>query len=154
MARGILGLAALERKLKRMPDKALAKIKAAMEQGADEVVSMMRSLAPEDDGDLRDSIGWTWGKKPKYATALATAKASLGGDLTLTIYAGNSKVRYAHLIEFGTAAHTNGGMFAGSNHPGTKGQPFFFVSWRANRKKVKARIRRAVRNAAKEEAAS
>lgn len=153
MARGILGLAALERKLKRMPDNAIAKIKIAMEQGADEVVSMMRSLAPEDDGDLRDSIGWTWGKKPKYATALATATASLGGDLTLTIYAGNSKVRYAHLVEFGTAAHTNGGMFAGSEHPGTKGQPFFFVSWRANRKKVKARIRRAVRSDAKEEAA-
>lgn len=150
MASGIVGLAKLERKLKSLPDKAIAKIKTAMEEGAEEIVTMMRSLAPEDSGALRDSLGWTWGKKPKYATALATAKANLGGDLTITIYAGNSKVRYAHLIEFGTAAHTNGGVFAGSHHPGTKGQPFFFVSLRANRKKVKSRIRRAVNKAARE----
>lgn len=125
-----------------------------MEEGAEEIVSMMRSLVPVDSWDLHDSIGWTWGKRPKYSQVLATAKASFGGDLTITIYAGNSKVRYAHLVEFGSAAHTNGGMFAGSEHPGTKGQPFFFVSWRANRKKAKARIRRAITKAAKEVAAS
>jgi hypothetical protein len=33
-------------------------------------------------------------------------------------------------------------------------QPFFFVSWRANRKNAKNRIRYAVRKAAKQVAAS
>lgn len=152
MAR-ILGLAKLHRKLQLMPEVAKARIQAAMEQGANEIVDMMKSLAPVDDGDLRDSIGWTWGKKPKYAQALATAKSSLAGDLTLTIYAGNSKVRYAHLVEFATRAHINGGQFAGTQHPGTAAQPFFFVSWRALRKRTKSRIRAATTKAAKEVAA-
>lgn len=156
MARGatILGLARLERKLKRMPEVAKATIKQAMEQGANEIVDMMKSLAPVDNGDLRDSIGWTWGKKPKYAQAIAVAKSSLADDLTITIYAGNSKVRYAHLVEFGTAPHVVGGMFKGAQHPGTKAQPFFFVSWRANQKKVKSRVRRAITKAAKQVAAN
>ncbi|HWD14334.1 MAG TPA: HK97-gp10 family putative phage morphogenesis protein [Pseudochrobactrum sp.] len=150
----IIGLARLERKLKRMPEIAKATIKQAMEQGANEIVEMMRSLVAKDSGDLRDSIGWTWGKKPKYAQALAVAKSSLAGDLTITIYAGNSKVRYAHLVEFGAAPHVVGGMFMGANHPGMKAQPFFFVSWRANRKTVKSRIRRAITKAAKQVAAN
>lgn len=150
----IVGLARLERKLKRMPEIAKATIKKAMEQGADEIVEMMRSLVAKDSGDLRDSIGWTWGKKPKYAQAIAVAKSSLAGDLTITIYAGNSKVRYAHLVEFGAAPHVAGGMFKGAKHPGTKAQPFFFVSWRANRKTVKSRVRRAITKAAKQVAAN
>lgn len=36
--------------------------KVAMEQGAEEVVAMMKQLAPVDDGDLQMSISWTWGK--------------------------------------------------------------------------------------------
>lgn len=154
MARStILGLAKLERKLRRMPEVAKATIKAAMEQGANEIVDMMRSLAPIDDGDLRESIGWTWGKRPKYSQVVAVAKSKMAGDLTITIFVGNSKVRYAHLVEFGTAAHENGGMFPGTLNPGTKAQPFFFVSWRANRKAVKSRIRRAITKAAKQVAA-
>lgn len=154
MARGILGLAALEKKLKRLPDKVTAKIKAAMEQSADEIVSMMKSLVPVDDGDLKNSIGWTWGKAPKGSMVLAQAKASLGGDLTLTIYAGDNKAFYARWVEFGTAAHTNKGMFAGTDNPGARSQPFFFASYRANKKSAKRRISKAVRDAAKEVAAT
>lgn len=150
----ILGLAKLEKKLKRLPDAATASIKKAMEQSADEIVSMMKSLVPEQSGDLKDSIGWTWGKLPNGSTIMAQAKSTLGGGLTLTIYAGNDKAFYARWVEFGTAAHINGGMFAGSKHPGSKASPFFFVSYRANRKRVKSRIRRAVNKAAKEVAAS
>lgn len=146
----ILNLARLDRKLKRIPEVAKELIKSAMEQGANEIVDMMKSLAPQDSGDLHDSIGWTWGKKPKYAQAIAVMKSSLGGELTITIYAGNSKVRYAHLVEFGAKPHIAGGMFAGAKHPGSPAQPFFFVSYRANRKKVKSRIRRAITKAAKE----
>jgi len=124
-----------------------------MEQGANEIVDMMKSLVPVDSGELRDSIGWTWGKRPKYSQAIAVVKSKLAGDLTITIYAGNSKVRYAHLVEFGSAPHINGGMFKGTQHPGTAKQPFFFVSWRTNKKRVKSRISRAINKAAKEVAA-
>lgn len=149
MAR-ILGLAKLHRKLQRMPEIAKARIQQAMETGANEIVAMMKSLVAVDSGDLRDSIGWTWGKKPKYAQAIATVKSKMANDLTLTIYAGNERVRYAHLVEFATKAHVNGGMFAGTKHPGTNAQPFFFVSWRALRRRTKSRVSRAINKAAKE----
>lgn len=139
-------------------------IKAEMEAVASEIVSMMKSLAPEQSGDLRDSIGWTWGKRPKYSQVMAVAKASLAGEMTITIFAGNSKVRYAHLVEFGTAPHVikaqegkalgKGGIFGSEvHHPGATAKPFFYVSWRANKKKARSRIARATRKAAKEVAA-
>lgn len=148
----IIGLDRLNKKLKKLPAAAEKRIKEAMEIGANEIVALMKSLVPVDSGDLRDSIGWTWGERPKYSQAIATVK-SADGKLALTIYAGNSKVRYAHLVEFGTAAHVNGGMFAGTMHPGTKAQPFFFVSWRALRRRTKSRITRAITKSAKEVAA-
>lgn len=149
MAKGatILGLARLQRKLDRMPKVAKETIRQRMEEAAEEIVAMMKRLAPvlkEPDprrrpGALRDSIGWTWGKKPKYAVALASVKASLAGDLTITIYAGNNEVRYAHLVEWGTVK--------------MKAQPYFFVSWRANRKSAQRKVRKALRDAARQVAA-
>lgn len=139
----IKGLASLQRKLDRMPAVAKDNIRQEMAKTADDIVRMMKSLAPvlaEPDprrraGALRDSIGWTWGKKPKYAISLASIKASSGGDLTITIYAGNSEVRYAHMLEFGTMK--------------MPAQPYFYVSWRAKRKKARSNIRKAVRDAAR-----
>jgi HK97 gp10 family phage protein len=149
----ILGLSKLQKKLKLLPTVAKTAIRKAMEQGAEEIVTLMKSLAPVDDGDLRDSIGWTWGRKPKYSQTLATVK-STDGELIITIFVGNTKVRYAHLVEFGTAPHLNGGKFAGTQHPGTKAQPFFFVSYRALRRRVKSRISRAITTSARQVAAS
>jgi len=148
----VLGLANLNKKLQKLPAAAEAAIRAAMEQGANEIVALMKSLVAVDSGDLRDSIGWTWGERPKYSQAIATVKSS-DGKLALTIFAGNSKVRYAHLVEFATAAHENGGIYAGTMHPGTKAQPFFFVSWRALRRRTKSRITRAITKSAKAVAA-
>ncbi|UGX87120.1 HK97 gp10 family phage protein [Phyllobacterium meliloti] len=149
----VLGLKKLNAKLKRLPAAAEAAIRTAMEQSANEIVALMKSLVPVDKGDLRESIGWTWGSKPKYSQAIASV-TSASGNLTLTIHVGNSKVRYAHLVEFGTAPHLNGGQFAGTQHPGTKAEPFFFVSWRALRKRAKSRITRAITKSAKQVAAS
>ncbi|YBV97106.1 HK97 gp10 family phage protein [Phyllobacteriaceae bacterium JZ32] len=143
------GLTAVEKRMRAVVEAARAAAKQAMEQGATEIVDMMKSLVPVDSGELRDSIGWTWGDAPKYSQRVGAVKSS-ADDLIITIYAGNSKVRYAHLVEFGTAPHINGGMFKGTQNPGTKAQPFFFVSYRTNRKRAKSRITRAVRKAARE----
>lgn len=148
----VKGLKELRRKLDRLPAVAKARIREAMEQGADEIVSMMRSLVATDSGDLRDSIAWTYGRAPKGAMSLGKVQ-SVGGDLTITIYAGNATAFYSRWVEFGTAAHTAGGKFAGATIPATAASPFFFVSFRANRKKVKSRITRAINKAAKEVAA-
>lgn len=136
MTTKLIGLARLQRKLDRLPKTAKATIRAAMESSAEQIVSMMKSLVPVDDGELRNSIGWTWGRAPKGAGIVSAVKASLGGDMTITIYAGNADAYYARWVEFGTQK-----MAA---------QPFFFVSWRANRKSVKRAIRVATNVAAKQ----
>lgn len=153
MAKMIRGLGSLEKKLKKLPPAAEKAIREAMEQGANEIVAMMKSLVPVDSGDLRDSIGWTWGERPRYSQAIATVK-SRDGKLALTIFAGNERVRYSHLVEFGAAPHIAGGMFEGAQHPGAPAQPFFFVSWRALRRRTRSRISRAITKSAKRVAAS
>ncbi len=144
----ILNLARLERKLQRLPSTAATKIKGEMAKAAEEIVVMMRRLAPvlQDEvrgrrrGALRDSIGWTWGKAPKGAGIISQVKSSLGGDLTITIYAGDKEAFYARWQEFGTI-----------DMPAS---PYFYVSWRANRKSAIRQIRKGVRDAAKSVASS
>ncbi len=146
----ILNLARLDQKLKRLPSATKDTIRAAMEGQAQVIVDLAKSLVPSDSGALRESIGFTWGKAPKGSMVMGAVKSKLADDLTLTIYAGNDEAYYARWIEFGTAQHINGGLFAGSKHPGTNAQPFFYPAFRANRKGVKREIRKAVRNAAKQ----
>ena len=136
----ILGLARLQRKLNALPKVARDTIRAAMQKQADVIVAMMKSLVPVDRGELRDSIGWTWGKVPKGAFVVAAVKASLGGDLTLTIFAGNEVAYYARWQEHGTQE--------------MPAHPYFFLSWRANKKGSSRAIRAAVNKAAKQVAAS
>ncbi|MHC3940223.1 hypothetical protein ACI0FR_01533 [Paenochrobactrum sp. BZR 201-1] len=116
-------------------------IRKALETSADEIVGMAQRLVPVDKGDLRNSIGWTWGKAPKGAMTLGkVAEASLAGDLTITIYAGNSEAFYARWIEFGTQKMPK--------------QAYFFPSYRANRKRALSRVRRSITKAAKQVASS
>ncbi|MVA21103.1 HK97 gp10 family phage protein [Agrobacterium vitis] len=150
----LLNLAKLDRKLKRLPDMAKADIKAGMEAAADSVVAMMKNLVAIDDGVLRDSIGWTWGKVPKGSGIVAAVKSQIGNDLSITIYAGSTEAYYARWVEYGTAPHKNGGMYAGSENPGTRARPFFYVSWRASKKSAKRTVRKAVRTAARKVAGS
>jgi len=144
----LLNLAKLDRKLKRLPTAATAHIRPEMEKVADEIVAMMKRLAPvlqeqvdgRRPGALRDSIGWTWGKAPKGASIVATVKSKLGSDMTITIYAGNAEAFYARWQEFGTA-----------DMPAS---PYFYVSWRASRKTAVRQVRKAVRDSVRKVAAS
>ncbi|KAB0538470.1 HK97 gp10 family phage protein [Pseudochrobactrum saccharolyticum] len=137
----IIGLVKLQRKIGRLSKVAKQEIKQALEQSAEEIVSLAKSLVPVDQGALRDSIGWTWGKVPKGAMTIGkVAEASLAGELTITIYAGNSDAFYARWVEFGTQK-----MGA---------QPYFYPSYRANKKSTRNRIRSSVRQAAKQVASS
>jgi HK97 gp10 family phage protein len=144
------GLKSLERKLKRtIPEKAVLFTRAAMEAGGDEVVALMKKLVPVESGALRDSIAWTWGNAPKGALVLGKSKPA-GDGMRITIYAGGGEEYYAWLVEFGTHSHVNKGLFAGSQHPGTSAQPFFFVSWRALKRRVKSRMTRQMRKGIRE----
>ncbi|OHV84159.1 HK97-gp10 family putative phage morphogenesis protein [Rhizobium sp. LCM 4573] len=149
MADRIIGLTKLQQKLKRLPLVVKEQIRKAMEQGAEEIVDLAKSLVPVDSGALKNSIGWTWGRAPRGAMTLGTVQ-SVGGDLTITIYAGDADAWYARFVEFGTKAHTAGGMFEGATIPAIPASPFFFVSFRALRRRVRSRITRGINKAAKQ----
>jgi HK97 gp10 family phage protein len=144
----VKGITDLNKKVAAIPKRVEVKARAAMEAGADELVDMMKRFVPVDDGDLRDSIGWTWGAAPKGSVVLAESGADSRG-LKITVYVGNEKAYYARWVEFGTAPHVNGGKFPGTQNPGSRAQPFFFPSWRALRKRIRARIRRETAKAFK-----
>jgi len=129
-----IGLDKLRAKFRALPGAVRDEIRAAMEAGAAEVVRMARSLCPVDRGDLRDSIGWTWGEAPAGSITLGQAKGPGEGE-RITIYAGDEKAFYARWVEFGTVK--------------MPARPFFYPSWRALRKRVKGRHTRALTKALK-----
>lgn len=153
MARGMRGLAKLNRKLRNMPPAARAAARIAVVQGANEIAAIQRNLAPVDDGDLKDSIHVTPpnGTTPPYSQPGGSRTA---GPEEAIVTAGNIKVKYPHLVEFGAAPHKAGGMFEGAQHPGTAAQPFFWPGYRAVRKRVRSRVTREINKAIKAAATS
>jgi HK97 gp10 family phage protein len=153
----VKGLDVLHRRLVAITPKIEAAVRPVMETYARQIVAQMQAVAPEDSGDLKKSIKWKWGDPPKGAVAIASFSGSDDSSdtgLRISIYADGNVAFYAHFIEFGTAPHAlaqNASVARGKRqdqggqHPGTAAQPFFFPIWRANRKRVKAGISRAVR---------
>lgn len=130
-------------KLKQIPVTAVDAAAEAMEEGAKEIVAQMKAAAPVDQGDLRDGIGWTWGDVPKGSFTIAEVRSGQGkGDqyatLRIKIYAGANGTFWARFQEFGTV-----------DNPG--GQPFFFLTWKKNRARFRAEIRKRVLAAIKKE---
>lgn len=151
----VKGISDLNKKAAAIPKRIEKAARGAMEAGADELVAMMKRLVPTDTGDLRDSIGWTWGNAPKGAKVITQSPPDERG-LRITVYAGNDKAFYASWVEFGVAPHnvSRGGgnkSFKGDArpHPGSRANPFFFPSYRALRKRIKSRIKRETGKAIK-----
>lgn len=136
-------------KLAALPAEVRSSIKQALAEGADEITDMQKRLVEKKTGALRDSIKQTWGGGRERYSSLNVATGGGDPDLTVRISAGNSAVRYAHLVEFGTKPHVNGGKFAGTLHPGARAKPFFYPPYRALKKRVKSRISRATTKAAR-----
>ncbi|APX83812.1 hypothetical protein BV511_03155 [Methylorubrum extorquens] len=157
MAKGVktAGRSALLRKLALLPEAARREIAKAIEQSAEEIAAAQRRQAPKRTGALERSIVVSrGGVVPKYASVGRSGVTEKGDpDLTVIVSAGNDRVRYAHLVEFGTAPHENKGLFEGSQHPGTRPSPFFFPVYRAYRRRVKSRLTRATKKAARSVAA-
>ncbi len=124
----------LDRKLAALPKMAKQQIRAALAKSAEEIAGLAKRLVPVDRGDLRDSIGWTFGRTPKGSIAIAQAFAS--DEIRVTVFAGNEKAFYARWVEFGTVK--------------MRAHPYFFVSYRALRKRSRSRVTRSVNQAAKD----
>lgn len=139
----------LKAKLAAMPKAAKEEVRKAIAQSADEIVQTQKRLAPVEDGDLQMSITWRWGDEQRVAYSQTMGIVSDGHELSAAITAGNTKVRYAHLVEFGVAEHKAGGMFAGATIPAVPASPFFYPGYRFGKKRAKSRISRALTKAAK-----
>lgn len=148
---------ALLKKLATLPSAVRSAVRQALAEGADQITDEMKRLAPAQSGDLSRSIGSTFGSYvADNANVRGVTSAAKGADpdLTVTIHAGDERAYYAAFVEFGTAPHINGGLYAGSKHPGSKATPFFFPAYRANKRRVKSRISRATTRAVKQVAST
>lgn len=128
-------------KLRRIPAVAVEAARKAMEEGATEIVGMMRAAAPEASGDLRRSIGWTWGELPPGTFMIDEIRSGQNegeqyATLRIKIYAGSKDAFYGRFHEFGTV-----------NMPA---RPFFYPVWRAKRAEFRNLIRTRVRAAIRE----
>lgn len=124
----VVGVQKLNRKLGKIPAAVREEVRTAMVRSAREIADLAEVLVPQGTtGKLAGSIGWTWGEAPRGALSLG--KVATGGDMTITVYAGDREAFYARWVEFGTVK--------------VAAQPFFFPAYRALRKRSKSRIRRA-----------
>lgn len=139
-----------------VPDTVRREARAALEKGADELVDMMKSLAPVQDGALRESIGWTWGEPPAGSISMDEIGPADDPSMRIIIYAGSSEAFYARWVEFGTQSHNvyrtadvsrGRGQSWGVMHPGAAAHPFFWPAYRAMRSRIKSRITRAINKA-------
>lgn len=130
------GLSSFQKRMNAIPKAARKAVEPALMKSAYEIVDRMEELAPEDTGDLVGSIAVT-------GPGQATPPYSQPGGSTVVpenaavITVGNTDVRYAHLVEYGTAR-------------GAPAQPFFWPGFRLGRKRAINRIKRAVGKAIKE----
>ncbi|MBN8994349.1 MAG: HK97 gp10 family phage protein [Rhizobiales bacterium] len=142
-------------KLKKLAPAADQALQEVNRQAADAMVGYAREMVPIRTGDLRDSIVAT---PPGSVPPLFSqgTKAVAPGSYMVT--AGNTHVRYAHMVEFGTAPHSvkkganrRKGKFAGEApmHPGAKAHPFFWPSFRLVRKSHKSKAARAINKSVK-----
>lgn len=119
----------LERRIAAIPKAVREAVQSALLASGNELADAMKSLAPEDEGNLKASIAVTLPGQstPAYSQP---GGSHVAGELEVLVTAGNEDVRYPHLQEYGTSFHD--------------AQPFFWPSVRLLQKRIKNRIRRAV----------
>lgn len=135
------GLSSFQKRMRAIPAAARNAVQPALEKSAEEIAATMRALTPVDSGDLKDSIAVTGPGEttPPYSQP---GGSMIAPENAAVITAGNTDVRYAHLVEYG---HGNG--FHGSTVPA---KPFFWPAFRMSRKRALNRIKRAIGKAIKE----
>lgn len=126
-------LAAMDR-VKRAPRE---QIMRALITSGNDLADAQKMLAEtsRDTGALIDSITVTG---PGHATPAYSQPGGsrVAGETEVIVTAGNSEVRYAHLVEYGTSK--------------TDAQPFFWPALRLLRRRIQQRIDRAGRKAIKD----
>jgi hypothetical protein len=141
----------LSDKLKALRVETQKPVRAALADVATDIVGMMTRLVPDGPGkgayDLGQSIKWNFGADEGGGS---DANSGRSAATRVVITAGDKLNPEAKWVEFGTPPRINAGIYAGTQHPGTPPQPFFFPSYRAHKKAAKTKIGRAVVKAVKE----
>lgn len=125
----------LSRRLKAIPKAVKRAVVPALQKSGNELVGAMRALAPVDSGDLKHSIKYTMpgNSTPPYSQPGGSRVAA---ENEVLVTAGNTDVRYPHLVEYGTRD--------------APAQPYFWPAFRLKRKKLATRIKRAISKAVRE----
>ena len=120
--------------MRAIPKEVREAVKPALMKSGNELAGAMKALAPVDEGDLRDSIEVTGPgeQTPPYSQPGGSATVP---ENAVAVTAGNSDVRYPHLVEYGTTK--------------APAQAFFWPAFRSNRKRSTNRIKRAISKAVK-----
>jgi HK97 gp10 family phage protein len=126
----------LARRLAAIPKSVKKAVEPALRQSGEELVSSMRNLAPKDTHALEQSIKYTMpgNSTPAYSQP---GGSTVAGENQVLVTAGNTDVRYPHLVEYGTAE--------------AAAQPFFWPAYRLKKKRLSSRIKRAIGKAVKDE---
>lgn len=136
------GLSSFQKRMNAIPREVRKAVAPALMKSAYEIQDLMEELAPEDTGDLINSIAVT-------GPGQATPPYSQPGGSTVVpenaamITVGNTDVRYAHLVEYGHRA-------SGFSSHDVPARPFFWPAFRMRRKRATNLIRRAIGKAIKE----
>lgn len=132
--KNLRGVENVERIFSQLPRKNQEQITNALNQGAEEVKDIAVSIVPRDTGDLASDIS--------VDTTGVLARDDDKGVVVRVIAGttpGNGQAAFRS--EFGR--RPSGG------HPGHSAQPFLFPAYWSIRKKIRARVQRAVRAAVK-----
>lgn len=124
-----------KRRLDAIPSAVKDAVRPSLEKSGAELVAKMQRAVPIDTRALHDSLTMTPGGQttPPYSQP---GGSQVVPENAVVVTAGNSAVRYAHLVEYGTAK--------------ASAQPYFWPSFRALKEKIKSRTKTAIRNAVRE----
>lgn len=121
----------LRRKILSLPAFVRQELGAALQKSGDEITSIQKTLAPEEDGTLKGTIRNTYDESDLRVTMTAG-----GPETTKPIREGlSADYDYALAQEFGTKE--------------MPANPFFFPGYRLGKKRAKSRITRGINKAAK-----
>lgn len=125
-----------KRRLDAIPGAVKDAVKPSLEKSGTELVAKMQRAVPVDTGALRDSLTMTPGGQatPAYSQP---GGAQIVPENAVVVTAGNTAVRYAHLVEYGTTK--------------AAAKPYFWPSFRALKDKIKRRTKTAIRDAVRKE---
>jgi HK97 gp10 family phage protein len=129
------GLSRFPRRLAAIPTAVKQAVQPALIKSGDELVGLMRQLAPEETGKLKASIVATPAGQstPPYSQP---GGSQVVPENAVVITAGNATTRYSHLVEYGTTL--------------APAQPYFWPSYRLLKKRLANRIKRAMSKAVRE----